>query len=115
VVVTDEHGTVLDRANDYIGVATNNTAEYRALLLGLERARELGAREVEVVNDSQLVARQVTGEYRVKKDALRPLHAEALAALRDFDRWSIRSVPREQNEHADDLVNEAIDARAGTA
>ena len=102
---------MLDRANDYIGVATNNTAEYRALLLGLERARELGAREVEVVNDSQLVARQVTGEYRVKKDDLRPLHAQALAALRHFDRWSIRSVPREQNEHADDLVNEAIDAR----
>jgi ribonuclease HI len=115
VVLTDEHGTVLDRANDYIGVATNNTAEYRALLLGLERARELGAREVEVVNDSQLVARQVTGEYRVKKDDLRPLHARALAALRDFDRWSIRSVPREQNEHADDLVNEAIDARGATA
>ena len=90
---------MLDRANDYIGVATNNTAEYRALLLGLERARELGAREVEVVNDSQLVARQVTGEYRVKKDDLRPLHAQALAALRGFDRWSIRSVPREQNEH----------------
>ena len=82
MVVTDEHGTVLDRANDYIGVATNNTAEYRALLLGLERARELGAREVEIVNDSQLVARQVTGEYRVKKDDLRPLHAAALAALR---------------------------------
>ena len=81
-MVTDEHGTVLDRANDYIGVATNNAAEYRALLLGLERARELGAREVEVVNDSQLVARQVTGEYRVKKDDLRPLHAQALAALR---------------------------------
>jgi ribonuclease HI len=115
VVVSDEHGTVLDRANEYIGVATNNTAEYRALLLGLERARELGAREVEVVNDSQLIARQVTGEYRVKKDDLRPLHAQALAALRDFDRWSIRSVPREQNELADDLVNEAIDARAATA
>ena len=73
---------MLARANDYIGEATNNTAEYRALLLGLERARELGAREVEVVNDSQLVARQVTGEYRVKKDDLRPLHAQALAALR---------------------------------
>ena len=75
VVLTDEDGTVLARANDYIGEATNNTAEYRALLLGLERARELGAREVEVVNDSQLVARQVTGEYRVKKADLRPLHA----------------------------------------
>ena len=77
VVITDAHGTVLDRANDYIGVATNNAAEYRALLLGLERARELGAREVEVVNDSQLVARQMTGEYRVKKDDLRPCTAGA--------------------------------------
>ncbi|MGH2979532.1 MAG: ribonuclease HI family protein [Solirubrobacterales bacterium] len=115
VVITDARGTVLDRANDYIGEATNNTAEYRAVLLGLERARELGAREVEIVNDSQLVARQVTGEYRVKKDDLRPLHAQALAALGEFDRWSIRSVPREQNEHADELVNDAIDARASTA
>jgi ribonuclease HI len=106
---------VLDRANDYIGEATNNTAEYRALLLGLRRARELGAREVEVVNDSELVARQVTGEYRVKKDDLKPLHAQVLAALRGFDGWSIRSVPREQNELADELVNEAIDARGATA
>jgi ribonuclease HI len=114
-VVTDEQGNEVARANDYIGVATNNTAEYRALLLGLEQARALGAREVEVVNDSQLVARQVTGEYRVKKEDLRPLHAQALAALRDFERWSIRSVPREQNELADELVNDAIDARAPTA
>jgi len=115
IVITAEDGSVLARANDYIGVATNNAAEYRALLLGLERARDLGAREVEVVNDSQLVARQVTGEYRVKKADLRPLHAEALAALGGFDRWSIRSVPREQNVLADELVNEAIDARAATA
>ena len=115
IVITAGDGSVLARANDYIGVATNNAAEYRALLLGLERARELGAREVEVVNDSQLVARQVTGEYRVKKADLRPLHAEALAALGGFERWSIRSVPREQNVLADELVNDAIDARAPTA
>jgi ribonuclease HI len=115
VVVTDHAGTVLARANDYIGETTNNTAEYRALLLGLERARELGAREIEIVNDSQLVARQLTGEYRVKKPDLRPLHAQALAALADFDRWSITSVPRAENAHADELVNEAIDARASTA
>ena len=115
IVITAGDGSVLARANDYIGVATNNAAEYRALLLGLERARELGAREVEAVNDSQLVARQVTGEYRVKKADLRPLHAEALAALGGFERWSIRSVPREQNVLADELVNDAIDARAATA
>lgn len=115
VVITDAQGNELVRANDYIGVATNNTAEYRALLLGLERARALGAREVEIVNDSELVARQVTGQYRVKSADLRPLHAEAMRALEAFERWSIRSVLRDQNELADALVNEAIDARATTA
>ena len=64
------------------------------------------------MNDSQLVARQITGEYKVKKDDLKPLHQQALAALRRFERWDVRSVPREQNELADELVNEAIDARA---
>jgi ribonuclease HI len=114
VLIVDEHGTELARGNDFIGEATNNVAEYRALLLGLERASELGAREVEVVNDSQLVARQLTGEYKVKKDDLKPLHRRALAALRRFERWQVRSVPREQNDLADELVNEAIDARAAT-
>ncbi|HZO59049.1 MAG TPA: ribonuclease HI family protein [Solirubrobacterales bacterium] len=115
VVVTDAHGEELARANDFIGEATNNEAEYHALLLGLQLASQLGAREVEVVNDSQLVARQISGEYRVKKADLKPLHAQALARLRGFERWQVRSVPREQNELADELVNEAIDARAGTA
>ena len=114
VVVTGEHGEELARANDFIGVATNNEAEYHALLLGLARASQLGAREVEVVNDSQLVARQITGEYRVKKADLKPLHAQALAALRGFERWHVRSVPREQNEIADGLVNAAIDAGGST-
>ncbi len=114
VVLTDEDGNELDRANDFIGVATNNVAEYRALLLGLERARALGAEQVEVVNDSQLVARQLTGEYRVKNADLRPLHAAALDALGDFARWSVRSVPREKNEIADALVNAALDAGEST-
>ena len=113
-MIANEDGDELARANEYIGVATNNVAEYRALLLGIERARSLGAREVALVNDSQLVARQLTGEYRVKKPDLRPLHERALAALDEFDRWTVRSVPREQNEIADELVNEAIDARAAT-
>jgi ribonuclease HI len=115
VVLTDEHGNELERANDYIGVATNNVAEYRALLLGLERALALGAREVEIFNDSELVARQVAGQYKVKSGGLRPLHAQATEALRGFERWSINSIRREQNELADALVNEAIDARAPTA
>ena len=114
IVITDAHGAELVRANDYIGEATNNVAEYRALLLGLARASQLGAREVEVVNDSQLVARQITGEYRVKKADLKPLHAQSLAALRGFERWRVRSVPREDNEIADGLVNDAIDARGPT-
>ena len=114
VVITDPDGTELARANDYIGVATNNAAEYRALLLGLERALQLGAREVEVVNDSQLVARQLTGQYRVKSADLRPLFEQAREALGEFEQWAVRSVPREQNEVADELVNEAIDAGAST-
>jgi ribonuclease HI len=96
----------------YIGDATNNVAEYRALLLGLELARELGAREVEVVNDSELVARQIGGEYKVKHAGLKPLHREAMEALRAFDRWSVRSVRREGNLRADELVNEALDRAA---
>jgi ribonuclease HI len=114
VVLTDPAGQELGRANDYIGEATNNTAEYRALLLGLEQAKSLGAREVEIVNDSQLIERQVRGEYKVRKPDLKLLHEETLSSLSDFDRWSIRSVPREENELADFLVNEAIDARAPT-
>jgi ribonuclease HI len=83
-------------------------------MLGLKQASALGASEVSVVNDSELVARQVTGEYKVRKAELKQLHAQALAMLRGFERWSIRSVPREENELADELVNEAIDARAPT-
>ncbi len=92
-----------------IGHATNNVAEYRGLLLGLRLASELGATEVEVVNDSELVAKQVNGEYKVKHPDIKPLHAEAMRALRGFESWSIRSVPRAQNADADALVNQALD------
>jgi ribonuclease HI len=109
-VVSTPAGDVLDEAAEAIGVATNNVAEYRALLLGLERARELGATEVEIVNDSELVAKQVTGAYKVKHKDMKPLHAAAMEALRGFERWSIRSVPRAQNADADALVNQALDA-----
>jgi ribonuclease HI len=111
-VVSDPDGTVLDEASATIGTATNNVAEYRALLLGLERARMLGADEVEVVGDSELVAKQMQGVYKVKHAAMRPLHAEATAKLREFGAWSIRTVPRAQNAHADALVNAALDAAA---
>jgi ribonuclease HI len=111
-VVSSPEGDVLDEAAEAIGVATNNVAEYRGLLLGLQRARELGASEVEVVNDSELIAKQVNGVYKVKHRDMKPLHAAALQALGAFDRWSIRSVPRAQNAAADALVNQALDARS---
>jgi len=109
-VLSDPDGQVLDEATELLGETTNNVAEYRGLLLGLRRAHAVGADEVEIVNDSELVARQVTGQYKVKHPAMRPLHADALAALGGFSRWSIRSVPRAQNADADALVNQALDA-----
>jgi ribonuclease HI len=109
-VVSTPAGQVLDEASRLLGETTNNVAEYRALLLGLERARALGATEVEVINDSELVAHQVTGRYRVKHPDLIPLHRQALAALGEFGSWSIRPVPRRENAAADALVNQALDA-----
>jgi ribonuclease HI len=114
-IISSPEGELLDERVQLLGPATNNVAEYRALLLGLELARELGASEVEVVGDSELIAKQVTGEYRVKHDAMRALHREAMAALNEFDGWSIRAVPRSQNERADALVNSALDRAAGGA
>jgi ribonuclease HI len=112
IVISTPEGEVLDELGETIGVATNNVAEYRGLLRGLERVRELGSAEVDIVNDSELVARQLTGAYKVKHPAMKPLHAEAMAALGQFDRWSIRSVPRAENARADELVNQALDAES---
>ena len=108
-VISTPDGDVIDEAAETIGRATNNVAEYRGLLLGLERARALGATEVDVVNDSELVAHQVNGRYKVKHADMKPLHAAALAALGDFERWSMRPVPRAQNADADALVNQVLD------
>jgi ribonuclease HI len=108
-VVSTPTGEVLDERAQLLGRATNNVAEYRALLLGLQRARELGATEVQIVGDSELIAKQVRGVYKVKHEAMRPLHREAMAALSGFERWSIRTVPRAQNARADALVNAALD------
>jgi ribonuclease HI len=109
-VISTPEGEVVDEAHELLGVASNNVAEYRGLLLGLQRARELGADEVEVVNDSELVAKQVNGLYKVKHPDMRPLHARAVEALRGFQRWTVRSVPRAENAAADALVNQALDA-----
>jgi ribonuclease HI len=109
-VVSTPEGEVLDEARELLGSVTNNVAEYRGLLLGLDRARALGADEVEVVNDSELVAKQINGEYKVKHPDMKPLHAAATEALAQFGRWRVRSVPRAQNAAADALVNQALDA-----
>jgi ribonuclease HI len=110
-VVSSPDGEVLDEAAETLGVCTNNVAEYRALLLGLQRAKELGATEVEGVNDSELIAKQVNGQYKVKHADMKPLHAAALQVLGGFDAWKVRTVPRAENSHADALVNQALDAR----
>jgi len=107
-VVSNADGDVLQEIAERIGVATNNVAEYRALLRGIEAALALGADELAIIGDSELVARQLTGAYRVKHAALKPLHAEVLRALNGV-RWTIRTVPRAQNSRADALVNAALD------
>lgn len=112
-VATDVDGEVLAEDSAYIGETTNNVAEYRAVLLGLELARRLDATELRLVNDSELVARQIGGQYKVKNAGLKPLHREAMEALRGFDQWSVTSVRREQNERADELVNLALDGALG--
>jgi ribonuclease HI len=114
-VITSPEGEVLGEYARVLGKTTNNVAEYRALLLGLERAQELGVSDVEVVGDSELIAKQVQGIYKVKHEAMRPLHREAMAALEAFERWSIRTVPRAQNARADALVNAALDQAAAAA
>ena len=110
-VISTPDGEVLDEAREFLGRATNNVAEYRGLLLGLDRARTLGATEVEVYNDSELVAHQINGRYKVKHPDMKPLYAEAMERLRAFGRWRVRSVPRAQNAAADALVNQELDAQ----
>lgn len=102
-------GHVVERLGRFLGTNTNNYAEYMGLILGLERAHELGASEVEVFADSQLMIRQLEGAYKVKAENLKPLHREAQALLRRFDKVKLAHVPREQNLEADEMSNRAID------
>jgi ribonuclease HI len=111
-VVTDPDGEVLYEAHETIGRATNNVAEYRALIFGIEKAAQLGATELELVGDSELIVKQVRGEYRVKDAGLKQLHSAAQKALSNFAEWEIRHVKRERNAEADALVNQALDAEA---
>ena len=109
-VLEAEDGTVLDARGETIGVATNNVAEYRALIAGLEKAVELSIDELEVVSDSELLVKQMQGEYRVKNEALRELNDEANFLEKKLGRVRYKAVRREHNELADKLVNDALDA-----
>jgi ribonuclease HI len=108
-VLETEDGTVLDARGEAIGIATNNVAEYSALVAGLERALEAGVSELEVVSDSELLVKQMRGEYKVKNAALRDLSLDAARLARKIGKVRYTSVRREHNELADALVNEALD------
>jgi ribonuclease HI len=113
-VLSDPKGRTVEARGEYIGSGTNNVAEYRALIAGLEAAARHAASPLLVCMDSELVVRQMTGEYRVKNEGLKPLHAEARRALARIATARFSSVPREENAHADQLVNEALDGFLGS-
>jgi len=110
-VIVDAQGRVLKRLGKYIGRETNNIAEYAGVILGLRGALEMGAREIDVRADSELMIKQLKGDYRVKNEGLKPLFAEAQALLRKFDKFTLRHVPREENTLADEMSNRAIDEK----
>ncbi len=114
-IVDADTGRLLHESGLYLGRATNNVAEYRGLLHALEIAARLGGRDLRIYTDSQLMARQIRGEYRVKSPDLMPLFEQARRRLKDYPRWSIQDVRREQNKRADALVNQALDAKADVA
>ena len=110
-VICDQHNRPLERRGEYIGETTNNVAEYKALIAAARRAAQLGSQSVEFRIDSELIQRQVAGQYRVKSPHLKPLFRELMAELRRIPAWTVRHVPREENTTADLLVNQAIDVR----
>ena len=111
-MLLDDSGRVVRELSEYIGRATCNEAEYRALIAALQAARELGAREVLIRADSQLLVRQLNGQYKVRSRSLMPLVLRARQMLQEFASWKAEHVPREMNSRADALANEAMDAGA---
>lgn len=109
VVIADNRGRILKELGEPIGTATNNEAEYRALLRGLELAKECGAKQIEIRSDSELLTLQLRGAYRVRAANLRPLYDQARRALGQFGKVAIRHIPRRQNARADHLANQALD------
>ena len=114
-VLVDPSGEVMDEVGRFLGTATNNVAEWTALLIGLEKAKELGIARLAIRMDSELVVKQIRGEYRVKHAALQPLHRRALTLMRSFEWFDIKHIPRKQNALADGLVNAVLDQQAESA
>jgi len=108
-VIKDADGKVIAELKQALGKTTNNVAEYKGLLLGLQEAKKRGVREVEVRADSELMIRQLNGKYAVRNEGLKPLHNEAMALLNSFAKWNAEHVPREENAEADAMSNRAID------
>jgi ribonuclease HI len=108
-VILDRNGTVVKELSRYLGHATNNVAEYEGLLMGLEALLRLGRKRIRVQSDSQLLVRQLNGEYRVKDEKLKALFQKAMSLLRQFEAYRILHVPRELNQLADRLANQGID------
>ena len=111
VAITDEHGQTIAQLKRSLGAVTNNIAEYSAIILGLQEAKRLKAKNVSVFLDSELVVNQINGLYRVRDDKLKPLHERAKKLLQHFTNWKVRFVPREQNREADRLAREAVGDR----
>jgi ribonuclease HI len=108
VVIKDEHGKTIAFLKEYLGMVTNNRAEYQALILGLREAHRLGIREVEVNLDSELVVNQVNGMYRIRDAHLKTLEEEVKRLLGCYSRWVVQYIPREKNREADRLAREAV-------
>ncbi len=108
VIIKNREGKILSQKKEYLGSVTNNIAEYRALILGLKEARRLGSRELGIYIDSELVANQINGVYRVRNSKLKPLEEEVRGLLQHFARWEIKYIPREENREADRLAREAV-------
>lgn len=108
VSIVDDTGNELGAISESLGIATNNQAEYRAAIEGVRLARKLGAEAIELRVDSELLARQLEGRYRVKNPQLRPLFEQLLAELNGFREWRVRHIPREENRRADALANAAF-------
>ena len=106
--IKDEQGRLLASISQRIGQTTNNQAEYRAIIAALEKATRLGAKQVDIHSDSELVVRQINGGYRVKKATLKPLHQKVKQLLSQFESFTITHIPRQQNKEADSLANMAL-------